>query len=54
MVDQPDSAAAEHGIAADSPLSLSLGSLASLGSPLNARPFGRLPHVIFRGKTFDS
>jgi len=30
------------------------GSLRSLRSPLNARPFGGLPHVIFRGKTFDS
>ena len=29
-------------------------SLRSLGAPLNARPFGGLPHVIFRGKTFDS
>jgi hypothetical protein len=29
-------------------------SLRSLGSPLNRRPFGGLPHVIFRGKTFDS
>jgi len=38
MVDQPDSAAAEHGIAADSPLSLSLGSLASLARVAAERP----------------
>jgi len=30
------------------------GTGRSLGSPLNARPFGELPHDIFRGKTFDS
>jgi len=30
------------------------GTGRSLGSPLNARPFGGLPHDIFRGKTFDS